>query len=177
MAIGVLDAEQDKGAVYYQHPGQGDQETEEEGIKFKAMTEKAMLQVFWNLAEHAEEFVTFNGRAFDLPFMMIRSAIHGIRPSKDLLSNRYLSLQKYGAKHVDLLDQLTFYGAVYRHKGSLHLWTRAFGIASPKADGITGDDVGRLFKAGEFLKIAQYNVGDLKATRALYRYWEKYLKF
>ncbi len=108
---------------------------------------------------------------------MIRSAVHRMRPSKDLLSNRYLSLQRHNAKHVDLLDQLTFYGAVHRNKGNLHLWTRAFGIQSPKASGVTGDDVGRLFRAGEFLKIAQYNVGDLKATQALYEYWDKYLRF
>ncbi|MDO8495085.1 MAG: ribonuclease H-like domain-containing protein [bacterium] len=177
VAIGVLDSEKDKGVVYYQHPGKEGEESEEDGIKFKAMSEKEMLEKFWEGAKSYDEFVTFNGRGFDVTFIMVRSAVHGIRPSKDLLSNRYLSLQKFGSKHVDLLDQLSFYGAVYRNKGNLHMWTRAFGITSPKAGGVTGDDVGRLFKEGEFLKIAQYNVGDLRATRDLYRTWEEYLRF
>ena len=176
VAIGVLDCEKNKGAVYFQSPGEDMKEIEENGIKYKPMSEKEMLESFWNGAKNYEEFVSFNGRAFDVPFLMVRSAIHGIRPTKDLLSNRYVNGQKFASKHIDLLDQLTFYGAV-RKKGNLHLWSRAFGIESPKAQGITGDDVSRLFKEKKFLEIAKYNVGDLMATKQLYEYWEKYIKF
>ena len=176
VAIGVLDGNENKGAVYYQSPGKEEKEIEEEGIKFKAMTEKEMLESFWKIAEKYQDFISFNGRAFDVPFMIIRSAIHGIKPSKNLMSNRYLNSQIFNAKHIDLFDQLTFYGAVYRRKGGLHLWCRAFGIKSPKASGITGDDVGKLFKEKRFLDIAKYNVGDLRATKELYKYWEKYVK-
>ena len=175
--IGIMDVEQNKGAVYYQNPAEPIQESETEGVKFKAMSEVEMLNKFWELAGRYDEFISFNGRAFDVPFMMVRSAVHGIRPSKDLLSNRYLSLQKFGSKHVDLFDQLSFYGAVYRQKGGLHLWSRAFGIASPKAEGVSGDQVSELFNQKEYLKIAQYNVGDLRATRELYLKWEEFLKF
>ena len=77
--------------------------------------------------------------------MAVRSAVHKIKATKDLMSNRYLNSQKFGATHIDLFDQLTFYGAV-RRKGGLHLWCRAFGITSPKAQGVTGDDVANLFK-------------------------------
>jgi len=139
------------------------------------MTEAEMLKAFWEAASKYDEFVSFNGRAFDAPFLAVRSAINKIRPTKDLMSNRYVSSQKFGAVHIDLLDQLTFYGAV-RKKGNLHLWSRAFGIESPKAQGITGDDVGRLFKEKKFLDIAKYNVGDLKATRELYKYWVEYIR-
>lgn len=176
VAIGVLDYEKNKGAVYFQTPGKNMQESEENGIKFKQMTEKEMLENFWNGAKNYQEFISFNGRSFDVPFLMIRSAVHKIRPSKDLMSNRYLSSQKFDSKHIDLLDQLTFYGAV-RKKGNLHLWSRVFGIESPKTHGITGNDIGRLFKEKKFLDIAKYNVGDLIATKQLYEYWEKYLKF
>jgi len=176
VAIGVLDYEKDKGAVYYQAPGANHSETEEDGIKFKPMTEKEMLENFWNGAQSYSEFISFNGRVFDVPFLMIRSAIHGIRPSKDLMRGRYLYQQLENARHIDLFDQMTFYGSV-RRKGGLHLWSRAFGIKSPKAEGITGDDVGRLFKERKFLDIAKYNVGDLLATKQLYEYWDKYLRF
>lgn len=176
VAIGVLDTDKNKGAVYFQAPGEKIKEFEEDGIKFKPMTEKDMLENFWNGAEKYNEFITFNGRAFDAPFLMVRSAIHKIKPSKDLMSNRYLNSQKFEAKHIDLLDQLTFYGAV-RKRGNLHLWSRAFGIKSPKDSGITGDDMGRLFKEKKFTDIARYNVGDLQATKELYEYWNKYIRF
>lgn len=176
VAIGVLDCERNKGAVYFQSPGEDMKEIEENGIKYKSMSEKEMLESFWNGAKNYEEFVSFNGRAFDVPFLTVRSAIHSIRPTKDLMSNRYVNSQKFASKHIDLLDQLSFYGAV-RKKGNLHLWSRAFGIESPKAQGVTGDDVSRLFREKKFLDIAKYNVGDLMATKQLYEYWEKYIKF
>lgn len=176
VAIGVLDYEKNKGAVYFQAPNADFKEKEEDGIKFKAMTEKEMLENFWNGAKSYQEFVSFNGRGFDVPFLMVRSAVHNIRPSKDLMHGRYLYQQLNDAKHIDLLDQLSFYGAVWK-KGNLHLWSRAFNIESPKAQGITGDDVGKLFKEKKYLEIAKYNAGDLIATKKLYEYWEKYFKF
>lgn len=176
VAIGILDSDQNRGAVYFQAPGGSSEEFEDEGIKFKPMAERDLLQSFWQAASQYQEFVSFNGRAFDVPFLMIRSAVHRIQPSKDLMSNRYLTSQKFGATHIDLLDQLTFYGAV-RRRGTLHLWSRAFDIKSPKAGGITGDDVGRLFRENKFSDIARYNVGDLRATRDLYQRWLNYVRF
>ncbi|MDD2646969.1 MAG: ribonuclease H-like domain-containing protein [Patescibacteria group bacterium] len=123
-----------------------------------------------------DECVSFNGRAFDAPFLMIRSAINNIRPTVNLMPNRYLESQKFGIKHVDLYDQLSFYGAV-RKKGSLHLWTRAFGIKSPKDGEINGHEVGKLFQDKKYLDIARYNAGDLVATKELYEIWNKYLRF
>src|SRR5271156_3194199 len=77
VAIGLLDYHKNEGAVYYQAPGQKNKEVKEDGISFKQMTEKEMLQKFWELAERYQVFITFNGRAFDMPFVMIRSAING----------------------------------------------------------------------------------------------------
>lgn len=174
VAIGVLDGDKKKGAVYFQAPNAGLKEFEEEGIKFKPMTEKEMLESFWKVALEYDEFISFNGRGFDAPFLITRSAIHKIKPTRDLMSNRYIGSQR-DAKHIDLFDQLSFYGAV-RRRGGLHLWCRAFGIKSPKAEGVTGDDVSRLFKEKKFAEIAKYNVGDLHATHALYEVWNTYIK-
>jgi hypothetical protein len=176
VAIGMLDGDRNEGAVYYQAPGQKNPETTEDGITFKQMTEEQMIRKFWEAAKQYQVFVTFNGRGFDVPFLMTRSAIHGIRPSKDLMRGRYLYQHNPDALHIDLQEQLTFYGAA-RKKGSLHLWCRAFGIESPKSGGVTGDDVGPLFKAKKFLDIAKYNVGDIRATRALYDKWQSLLAF
>jgi DNA polymerase elongation subunit (family B) len=176
VAIGLLDYHKNEGGVYYQAPGQKNEEVKEDGISFKQMTEEEMLRKFWELAERYQVFITFNGRAFDIPFLVTRSAIKGIRPTKDLMRGRYLYQNNPDALHIDLAEQLSFYGAT-RRKGSLHLWSRAFGIPSPKSGGITGDDVGPLFKKKKFLEIAKYNVGDIRATRLLYEKWEKYLAF
>ncbi len=176
VAIGVLDADKEKGVVYFQSPEKDIEDFEEGGIKYKAMGEDEMLAAFWEGAKSYQEFVTFNGRAFDAPFLNIRSAIHQIRPSVDLMSNRYLSSQKFGPRHVDLADQFTYYGAMRKHP-SLHLLCRAFGITSPKEGEVTGDQVGQLFFNKEYEKIARYNAGDLFATKTLFEYWNAYLKF
>lgn len=176
VAIGVMDLELNQSVVYFQAPGEKKKEIKDGNAVFKPMGEKEMLENFWKGAEKYNQFVSFNGRGFDIPFLMIRSAIYKIRPSKDLLSNRYLSSQKYDSKHIDLLDQLTFYGAT-RKRPNLHLACRAFGIESPKIAGVTGDDVGRLFEEGKFLDIAKYNLRDIHATKELYEYWRDYLKF
>ena len=145
VAIGVLDYDKNQGVVYFQAPGENFKEFQEDNITFKPCAEKEMLENFWKGAEKYNEFITFNGRSFDAPFLAVRSAVHKIKATKDLMSNRYLNSQKFGATHIDLFDQLTFYGAS-RRKGGLHLWCRAFGITSPKAQGVTGDDVAQLFR-------------------------------
>ncbi len=173
-AIGILDVERDRTAVLYQTTEKDAEDTEEDGVKFRPMNEKAMLEEFWRIAERYDVFVSFNGRSFDMPFLALRSMILGVRPTRDLLSNRYTSLQR-GAKHIDLMDQLTFYGAMFR-RPNLHIVCRALGIKSPKADGVTGDDVAELYQSGRFLDIARYNVGDLYATRDVYAQWQAYLQ-
>ena len=90
VAVGVLDVETEKGAVYYQNLDSSEEENEK-GIKLKPLNEKEILESFWRVAESVDTFISFNGRGFDVPFLMIRSAVHHIRPSKNLLSHRYLN--------------------------------------------------------------------------------------
>jgi len=170
VAIGMLNPETDKGVVYYSSPRTPQESLEEQGIEYIADTEEGILTRFWDTVKHYDQFITFNGRSFDAPFLLIRSAFHKIKPSKDLMPNRY------NMSHADLLDLLTFYGAV-RRKFSLHMWCKAFGIKSPKEEGVTGYEVSDLFKQGRYLDIAKYCVGDLYATRDLFNYWNDYVKF
>lgn len=174
VAIGLLDVEKDKSVVYFQAPGESLGAFEENGVRYKQMTEVEMLESFWKGVKKYSTLVTFNGRAFDVPFLMVRSAVHKIKPTKNFLSNRYRSLQRFDAKHIDLQEELSFYGAV-RRRGSLHLWCRAFGIESPKVQGVSGDDVAGLFALKRYQDIARYNVRDIKATKALYERWRDYL--
>src|SRR5436189_193261 len=94
VAIGVIDGQKDQGCIYFQAPGEKIADFEENNIKYRCMTEKEMLQKFWELASRYDEFVTFNGRSFDVPFLVVRSAVNKVKPTKDLLANRYMNYQK-----------------------------------------------------------------------------------
>lgn len=189
VAIGMLDPDTNEGTVCFQAPGlKGEHEAlsliedynvkhqqftlfEENNISFQTGHEKEILEKFWDTVRGYEQIITFNGRAFDAPFIILRSAILKIKPTKDLMPNRYSS-----ASHIDLFDQLTFFGAV-RRKFNLHMWCTAFGIPSPKAEGVTGHEVKDLFKEGRYIEIARYCLRDLYATKELFNYWDKFVKF
>lgn len=168
VAIGILNPDTDKGAVYFNSQEKNSSEADKDAQYISCQSEKEILKNFWDAASHYDKFITFNGRTFDCPYILVRSAILKIKPTKNLMPNRYYD------EHIDLLDRLTFFGAV-RRKGNLHMWCQAFGIESPKTKGVTGDDVARLFKEKKSLDIAKYCFDDLKATKALYEYWDKYI--
>ncbi len=170
VAIGMLNPDTAKGAVYFQSKSAPLLPFEEDGIRYESGTEEDILVKFWDTVKSYDHFVTFNGRSFDCPFIMVRSAVHKIKPKRDLMPNRY------GDAHIDLFDQLTFFGAS-RRKFSLDMWCRTFGIKSPKEDGITGYQVKELFQSGKHIEIARYCAGDLRATKELLAVWETYLKF
>ena len=126
-----------------------------------------MLGEFWKVIPSYEEYITFNGRGFDCPFLMLRSGILGVKVSRNLMLNRY------DRQHCDLLEQLTFYGATRRF--SLDFYCKSFGIESPKSKGITGLDMRELYDANKFRAIAEYCFGDVTATAELYRRWKEYI--
>lgn len=175
IAIGVYDPDEEKGAVYYDTAGQKAEDTEADGIKYAAMNEAEMLTKFWALAKITDEFISFFGRRADAPYMAVRSAIHGIKPSKDIISSRYGSSTMGSAVHYDLAESLSFYGSA-TYRGSLHRWCRAFGIESPKGGDVEGAGVGKAYREGRHLEIAKYNAADLIATAKLFHVWERYFK-
>ncbi|MDI6801581.1 MAG: ribonuclease H-like domain-containing protein [Thermodesulfovibrionales bacterium] len=170
ITIGMLNPDSNKGVVYFQTPRDMLLPFEEDGIRFECGMEKEIIEKFWSTIKTCDRFVTFNGRSFDCPFIMIRSAVNRIKPTRDLMPNRY------NGPHIDLLDQMTFYGASKR-RFSLDMWCKTFNIKSPKSEGITGYDVKDLFKAGKHVDIARYCAGDLRATKELLLIWEDYIKF
>ena len=170
ITIGMLNPDTGRGAVYFQNNSDPLLPFEEDGITYETGTEEEIIRKFWDTIRSYDQFITFNGRGFDCPFMIIRSAVHKIKPLRDLMPNRY------GDTHIDLFDQLTFFGAS-RRKFSLDMWCRTFDIKSPKEDGITGYEVKDLYKKGRGIDIARYCAGDLRATKELLSVWEKYIRF
>ncbi len=167
VAIGMLVAETGKGAVYFQSENK---KTDwiENNIKYSIGTEKEILEKFWQAIKYADRFVTFNGRGFDCPVLMLKSAMLGVKISRNLMPYRYAN-----NVHIDLLEQLTFYNS-YR-KFNLDFYCKAFEIKSPKSEGINGHEVAPLYKKGEYEKIAKYCAGDLFATKELFLKWEKFI--
>ncbi len=167
-AIALLNPDTGKGAVYFQSGGKKIETFEEDGVEYVCGSEEEVLKNFWHAAASYDQFITFNGRSFDAPFLITRSAINKIVPTKNLMPYRY------GVDiHVDLMDQLTFYRATNR-VFSLDFYSRSFGIKSPKGEGVDGSKVGELYKNSEYERIARYCMGDVRATAKLYEVWQKY---
>ncbi len=168
ITIGMLNPDTGHGKVLFQSESKVDEMSDDKAIHFLSGTEMELLTWFWQDLIHYEQFITFNGRGFDCPFLMLRSAMLGIHPTRNLMPYRYDS-----KIHCDLLEQLTFYGAL--RKFNLDFYCKSFGIESPKSHGITGLDLQKLFEQKRFKEIAEYNLGDLKATADLFLKWERYL--
>ena len=154
-------------------------ESKLEKLTYLCGSEKEIIDLFWRKirTEGYNLFVTFNGREFDCPFIMLRTFIMKLKPSYNLMSGTDFNIKGY---HIDLMKELTFNkhsptGA--RRKFTLDFYCKQLGIPSPKADGIKGDMVKDLYENGEYQTIADYCFGDVVATGNLFNLWSKYLDF
>jgi len=168
LAIGLFNPDSKRGKVLYQSDVKENYFAEDSLIEYIGTDEKDILTIFWEDIKRYNQFITFNGRGFDSPFLILRSAMLGVKPSRNLLPYRYDP-----KIHCDLLDQLTFYGAFRRY--SLDFYCKAFGIKSPKSSGITGLDMKELYEDKRYKDIAEYCIGDVIATAELYKIWNDYV--
>ncbi len=172
VCIAMLNADSARGQVLFL--AEDYDETAEAGpVEFMPCADEVeLLTAFWDAAKHYNQVVTFNGRGFDVPFLYLRSAVLNVPISrKDWLGYRYAI-----EPHCDLAEQLTFYGVSGRdgaaRKFNLDFYCKAFGIESPKAQGVTGMDVTDLLRAGKFKDIADYCLRDVQATVLLHKIWK-----
>ncbi|MFP5247135.1 MAG: ribonuclease H-like domain-containing protein, partial [Thermoanaerobaculia bacterium] len=135
-------------------------------------SEKQILEKFWEFFDSDSRFISFNGRQFDGPFLMIRSAIQGLAPKRDLVGNRYRF-----HPNCDLREVLNFNGTINprQMRFNLDLACKAFGIVSSKTEGMDGRAVETLYRAGRHEDIAVYCLEDVRATCELYLKLEKTL--
>lgn len=190
VCIGLYVPEAQKGVALSLGPEESEDTVEYEGhsVKYKTfLDESAMLTHFWQGLEDSRysAFVTFNGRNFDCPFLMLRSAVLGVRPSVNMMAGTRWSFRVSGkrseAEHIDLADKLVF-GAGFDRNGAtrkfnLDFYTKSFGIRSPKAEGVTGYEVPEYFAEGKIREIAEYCMRDVVATAELYDRWNALLRF
>lgn len=167
ITIGVMNVDTGQMAAYAEVPGQDVLEVErEENRTYLTGNERLILEAFWQHLSADDRFITFNGRQFDAPFLMIRSAILGLRPKRDLVGYRYSF-----HPNCDLREALNFTGTVYSRqmRFNLDLACKAFGVESSKREGQDGRTVETMFREGRYREIADYCLDDVRATAELYR--------
>ena len=176
VCIAMLNADTSRGQVLFT-ADDFDEETPEAGpVEFvPCVDEHEMLTAFWDVAQHYDSIVTFNGRGFDVPFLYLRSAVLNIPITK----KNWLGYRYSVDPHCDLAEQLTFYGVSGREgaarRFNMDFYCKAFGIESPKSHGVSGMDVNDLMAVGEYRKIAEYCLRDVHATVLLYQFWKERL--
>lgn len=168
VAIGMYDVAKEKPYVYYESEEKKEWISEEKNVTYKGMSEEEMLASFWRVIAATDQVITFNGRSFDIPFLMLRSAMLKIKPTKNLLGYRYDT-----KGHIDLLEQFSFYGGFRRF--NLDFYCHGFGIKSPKSKEVSGMEVRNLYNAGKIEEIAVYCGEDILATYKLYTIWKEFL--
>jgi predicted PolB exonuclease-like 3'-5' exonuclease len=155
-----------RSCALYEVPGQTEVLAERVGVRtYISGTEKQILEKFWEFFDSDSRFISFNGRQFDGPFLMIRSAINGIVPKRDLVGYRYGF-----HPNCDLREALNFFGTVNarQFKFNLDLACKAFGVETSKSEGVDGRSVETWYRAGRHRELADYCLEDVRATAELY---------
>lgn len=166
IAIGVINIDDGRSCALYEVPGQTDVRVDKVGQRtYISGTEKQILQKFWDFFEGDARFITFNGRQFDGPFLMIRTAVNGLVPKRDLVGYRYGF-----HPNCDLREALNFFGTTNsrQFKFNLDLACKLFGVETSKGEGLDGRSVETWYRAGRHREIADYCLDDVRATAQLY---------
>jgi hypothetical protein len=166
VTIGVINIEDGRSCALYVVPGQTELIVEKAGARtYMFGSEKQILEKFWTFFDSDARFISFNGRQFDGPFLLIRSAINGVVPKRDLVGYRYGF-----HPNCDLREALNFFGTTNsrQFKFNLDLACKAFGVETSKSEGVDGRSVETWFRAGRHREIADYCLEDVRATAELY---------
>ncbi|HEV8111209.1 MAG TPA: ribonuclease H-like domain-containing protein [Planctomycetota bacterium] len=168
IAIGMWLVAEDRGLILLEGKSEDTRDwSKVPNAKIFRGDERQVLEEFWRLVARAPKtgmprLVSFNGRGYDGPMLSIRSAQLGVKPSRNLLGNRFSI-----AEHCDLMEVFSFMGAT-RERFSLEYWCRRFDVESPKGS-IDGSQVSRVYRSGRIDDIGEYCLRDCRATAQLYQ--------
>jgi predicted PolB exonuclease-like 3'-5' exonuclease len=131
-------------------------------------SEEALLAAAWDRLSTVDGIVTFNGIGFDWRWLMIRSAILRVKPSRVFHAVRY--------RHWPVCDIMAILADWQPDKWrKLGEWCRVFGVrCEGKEAGIDGSQVWPMIQRGEWGAVRDYCAGDVRATWRLYRVLEEY---
>lgn len=140
--------------------------------------EREMISQFLNFIDkHNPRLVSYNGRGFDLPMLMIRAMSYNISVNayfdtndKSLNKDKWTNYRsRYdGIFHLDLLDHISDFRAV----SGLKLDTLCASLNLPGKYDVHGDQVFELFYNNEISKIHEYCQSDTLNTYWLFLKYE-----
>ncbi|NLY04151.1 MAG: 3'-5' exonuclease [Campylobacter sp.] len=143
-----------------------------------ADSEKDTIDKFLKfLDSHNPRLVSFNGRGFDLPMLMIRAMRYNLSSpayfdtsSKELGKDKWTNYRsRYdGIFHMDLLDHISDFKAV----GGLSLDKLCAALNLPGKFDTSGEQVLELYLQDELLKIDEYCESDVLNTYMLFIKYE-----
>ena len=115
------------------------------------------------MAKWEPTLVTWNGRGFDLPVLMLRSLRYGV--SAPWYYRKPAYRYRYSTDgHLDLCDVLSDHGAT--RMTSLHGAARLIGL--PGKDGVDGSQVEALYRTGQIEALRGYCLSDVAQTAFLF---------
>ncbi len=141
-------------------------------------SEEEMLRDFLKFLDtHNPKLISFNGRSFDVPLLMIRAMKYNLTCGAYFeVENRELGKSKWDNYryrfsdkfHIDLMDHISEFGATR----GLKLDVLCSLVGAPGKFDVKGDQVMELFYAGEIGKIKEYCESDVLNTYWLYLKYE-----
>ncbi len=123
--------------------------------------EAKQLQKFWQLAADVDLFIGHSILEFDLPFIIKRSMVHRVKPTRTLSFARYHAEPIYDTKKE--WDSWANVPAT-----SLDMLAKILGYESSK-QGIDGSQVYDFWLSGRHQEIYDYCKRDVELTRKIYR--------
>jgi DNA polymerase elongation subunit (family B) len=153
------------------HDGRGRGDLETKALTARAVEdEPRILEAFWDVVRTARDwrFVTYNGLAFDLPYLIRRSIYAGVPPSTGL------PLRPYAPdSHFDVMRVLSN----WERADAVRLDVVAALLGLRKwPPGMEGSQVLGLWRAGRVDEIEAYCLGDVRLAYEVFLRVEPYFR-
>lgn len=126
--------------------------------------EMEILRAFWTLVKLFSPPCGYNIIGFDLPVILVRSALLGVLPT------RQFDLKPWSKDVIDIYAKRFPKGSGGRQPGKLKELAPLYGIEVPAGD-VDGGDVAELVESDP-AKLAEYVASDVEITRELYLKWK-----
>lgn len=126
--------------------------------------EPELLRQFWAAIRPEDRIIGHNVLAFDLPFLQARTVVCEVEPSRGFDLRRYSTSAVYDTMQV---------WANWDRQRFPKLETLAAILGLNGKSG-SGDQVARWFKRGDWNRIKEYCLQDVRLTREIYRRFRQY---
>jgi predicted PolB exonuclease-like 3'-5' exonuclease len=137
-----------------------------ESLALGDYSEEKLVREFWMRAERfSGTLISFNGRRFDIPVLELAALRHGIAAPFHFSEESLARSRHSAARHYDLFDYLTNFGAVSL-AGGMDLLLKMIGM--PGKTGMDGSMVQEYFETGRLEEIHRYCRNDVVQTYFLF---------